>query len=161
MTLSRERQSPARLYPFLLAIEVAGAVTILWHGVPIYRSLLEKTFVEHVDGTVVAWAITGIVLIQATYWLSTFKVFPSLAVSPHIFAGHAIAFLSRLNFVFVSGLFASLVYARGPEIEFVAWRAIMLAAVLFSMFCFSLELERLAKLFLGVDHRRSRANVGG
>jgi len=149
-----EKDRTARLYPLLLAIEVAGAVTILWHGVPIYRSLLEKTFVEHVDGWVVGWAIAGIVLIQAPYWLSTFKVFPALAVSPHIFAGHALTFLSRLNFVFVSGLFASLVYARGPDIEFVAWRAIMLAAVLFSMFCFSLELERLAKLFLETDHRR-------
>ena len=148
MTLSPEKQNPARFYPLLLAIEVAGAVTILWHGVPIYRSLLEKTFVEHVDGPVVGWAIAGIVLIQAPYWFSTFKVFRFLAVPRHIFAGHAIAFLSRLNFVFVSGLFASLVYARGPEIEFVTWRAIMLAAVLFSMFCFSLELERMAKLFL-------------
>jgi hypothetical protein len=149
-----DEQHPARLYSILLAIEVAGAVTILWHGVPIYRSLLEKTFVDQVEGVVVGWAIAGIVLIQGPYWLSTFKVFPALAVSPHIFTGHALAFLSRLNFVFVSGLFASLVYARGPDIEFVAWRAIMLAAVLFSMFCFSLELERLAKLFLKADYPR-------
>lgn len=153
MNSSPEKQRQAWPYPLLLALQVAGAVTILWHGVPIYRSLLEKTFVEHVDGSVVAWAIAGIVLIQAAYWLSTFKVFPSLAVSPHVFAGHAIAFIARLNFVFVSGLFATLVYARGPEIEFVAWRALMLAAVLFSMFCFSLELERLAKLFLETSHR--------
>jgi len=154
MNLSPGKDRTARLYPVLLASEVAGAVTILWHGVPIYRSLLEKTFVEHVDASVVGWAIAGVALIQAPYWLSTFKVFPSLAIARHIFAGHALAFLSRLNFVFVSGLFASLVYARGPEIEFVAWRAVMLAAVLFSMFCFSLELERLAKLCLEVDHRR-------
>jgi hypothetical protein len=154
MTWLPEKQSPARLYPFLLASEIAGAVIILWHGVPIYRSLLERTFVENRDGSAVAWAIAGLVLIQAPYWLSTFKVFPSLAVSPHIFAGHVIAFISRLNFVFVSGLFASLVYMRGPEIEFVPWRAIMLAAVLFSMFCFSLELERLAKLFLEVGQDR-------
>jgi hypothetical protein len=155
MTLLPEKHSLARLYPVLLAIEAAGAVTILWHGLPIYRSLLEQTFVERVEGTVIGWAIAGIVLIQAPYWLSTFKIFPSLAVSAHIFAGHALAFVARLNFVFASGLFASLVYARGPEIEFVPWRAILLAAVLFSIFCFSLELERLAKLFLKMDHRRS------
>ena len=153
MALLPKEQSPARLYPFLLAIEVAGAVTILWHGIPIYRSLLAKTFVERADDTVVEWAIVGIVLIQAPYWLSTFKVFPSLAVSPHIFVGHALAFLSRLNFVFVGGLFASLVYTRGPEIEFVPWRALMLAAALFSMFCFSFELERLSRLFLEAERR--------
>lgn len=150
------KQNPVRLYPLLLALEVAGAVTILWHGLPIYRSLLERTYVEHANGSAVGWAIAGIVLIEGPYWLSTFKVFPSLKVSPHIFAGHVIVFLSRLNFIFVSGLFASLVYARSDEIEFIAWRAIMLAAVLFSMFCFSLELERLAKLFLEADRRHQR-----
>jgi hypothetical protein len=154
MTLWPREQSPPWIYPWLLAIEAAGAIIVLWHGVPIYRSLLQRTFVETADGAVVDWAIAGIVLIQAPYWLSTFKVFPSVAVPSHIFAGHALAFLSRLNFVFVSGLFASLVYTRGPEIEFVPWRALILAAVLFSMFCFSLELERLAKLFLEGDHRR-------
>jgi hypothetical protein len=153
--LTPVKQNPARLYPLLLALEVAGAVTILWHGLPIYRSLLERTYVEHSNGSAVGWAIAGIILIEAPYWVSTFKVFPSLAVSPHIFAGHAIAFSSRLNFVFVSGLFASLVYTRGPDIEFVAWRAVVLAAVLFSMFCFSLELERLARLFLDVNDRRN------
>ncbi len=63
MALLPKEQSPARLYPFLLAIEVAGAVTILWHGIPIYRSLLAKTFVEHADNSAVEWAIVGIVLI--------------------------------------------------------------------------------------------------
>jgi hypothetical protein len=109
MILLPEKDTTARLYPFLLASEVAGAVTILWHGLPIYRSLLEQTFVEHAEAAAVGWAIAGIVLIQAPYWFSTFKVFPSLTVSPHIFAGHVLAFIARLNFVFASGLFASLV----------------------------------------------------
>jgi len=148
MALLSRKQSPSRIYPLLLAIEAAGAITILWHGVPIYRSLLEDTFVQQAHGSVVGWAIAGIVLIQAPYWLSIFKVFPSLVVPQHIFAGHVVSFLARLNFVFVSGLFAAVVFARGPDLEVVPWRALVLAAVLFSMFCFSLELERLAKLFL-------------
>lgn len=38
-----------RVYPLLLVLEAAGAVVILWHGVPIYRSLLADTFVQQAD----------------------------------------------------------------------------------------------------------------
>ena len=38
---------------------------------------------------------------------------------------------------------------RNDDVEFVWWRALMLFAVLFSMFCFTLELERLGKRLLG------------
>ena len=133
------------LYLLLVALEVAGAVTILWHGVPIYRSLLAEQSIQPADMAVVAWAIAGITLIQAPYWFSTLRGFRSQAIPRYVFAGHAVLFLARLNFVFVSGLFAAVVFVRGAEIEFVPWRAAMLAAVLFSMFCFSLELERLGK----------------
>jgi hypothetical protein len=132
-------------YSLLLGLEAAGAIVILWHGVPIYRSLLADTFIQHADGTSITWAIVGILLIQVPYWISTLKVFRWLSVPRHIVASHVVTFLARLNFVFVSGLFAAVVFARGADLAFVPWRAAILAAVLFSMFCFSLELERLAK----------------
>jgi hypothetical protein len=138
----------APVYPFLFALEVAGAITVLWHGVPIYRSLLEGTFIQRADFAVIAWAIVGSLLIQIPYWISTLKIFHLLAVPHHIFAGHALMFLARLNFVFVGGLFSAVVIVRDTDLEFVAWRAALLGVVLFSMFCFSIELERLGKLLL-------------
>ncbi len=137
-----------RVYPLLLAFEVAGALIILWHGVPIYRSLLEDTFVQRTDSAVIAWATIGILLIQAPYWISTLKVFRLLSVPQHIFVGHAVMFLARLNFVFVSGLFSAVVIVRAADLEFVVWRAALLGAVLFSMFCFTIEVERLGKVLL-------------
>lgn len=145
MTSSSEKTNIIRVYPLLLVLEAAGALVILWHGVPIYRSLLEDTFVQPDDGTSVTWAIVGILLIQVPYWVSTVKVFPLPSIPRHIIASHVVTFLARLNFVFVSGLFAAVVFARSANITFVPWRAAILTAVLFSMFCFSLELERLAK----------------
>jgi hypothetical protein len=137
-----------RAYPLLLAFEVAGAIIILWHGVPIYRSLLEGTFVQRTDFAVIAWASAGTLLIQAPYWISTLKVFRLLSVPGHVFAGHVVTFLARLNFVFASGLFSAVVIVGAADLEFVPWRAALLAAVLFSMFCFTNELERLGKLLL-------------
>jgi hypothetical protein len=147
MTLPK-KNAVARVYAVLFAVEVAGAIIVLWHGVPIYRSLLEGTFVQGTDFAVIAWAIAGSLLIQVPYWISTLKVFHLLAVSRHIFVGHAVMFLARLNFVFVGGLFSAVVIVRAIDLEFVAWRAALLGGVLFSMFCFSIELERLGKRLL-------------
>jgi phosphotransferase system glucose/maltose/N-acetylglucosamine-specific IIC component len=58
-------------------------------------------------------------------------------------------FSARLNFVFATGLFATIVFVRFPEIEFSWWRALVLLAVLFSMYCFTLELERLGQALMG------------
>jgi hypothetical protein len=139
-------QARQRMYFLLLAFEAAGAAVILWHGLPLYRRMLSaEVEFQQADTRIVIWAIIGMVLIQTSYWTSTFKVFPQLSVPRHVFAGHAALFLARLNFVFVSSLFAVVVFSKPVDLEFVAWRAAMLVAVLFSMFCFSLELERLSK----------------
>jgi len=147
MTLSK-KSGVVRVYLLLLALEVAGAIIILWHGVPIYRDLLEGTFVQQTDFSIIIWAIVGILLIQSPYWILTLKVFQLLSVPHNIYAGHAVMFLARLNFIFVSGLFSAVVIVRAADLEFEAWRAALLGAVLFSMFCFSIELERFAKLLL-------------
>ena len=135
-------------YWLLVALEAAGAAVILWHGLPLYRSLLSVAGFQQADAGVVIWAVVAAVLIQASYWTSTFKVFPSLSVRRHVFAGHALLFLARLIFVFVSSLFAVVVFSRPVDLDFVAWRAATLVAVLFSMFCFTLELERLGRRLL-------------
>jgi hypothetical protein len=143
------QRSKGTAYLLLVALEAAGAIVILWHGLPLYRSLLSVAGYQQADAGILVWALAAIVLIQASYWTSTFKVFPSLLVPQHVFAGHGVLFLARLNFVFVSSLFAVVVFSRPVDLEFVAWRAATLLAVLFSMFCFSLELERLGRRLLG------------
>jgi hypothetical protein len=143
------QQSKRTAYLLLVALEASGAAVILWHGLPLYRSLLSAAEFHQADAGSVAWAIVGIVLIQVAYWTASAKVFPSLSVPRHVFAGHAVLFVARLNFVFVSGVFAVVVISKPVDIEFIAWRAATLVAVLFSMFCFTLELERLGKRLLG------------
>ena len=95
--------------------------------------------------TTIIWALLGTFLIQAAYWGSTVSVFPKLPVRRNIVLGHAVLFLARLNFVFAGGLFATVVLVRASEIEFSWWRALMLFGVLFSLFCYTLELERLGQ----------------
>ena len=92
--------------------------------------------------------LSASLLIQIPYWISTLKVFRLLSVPRHIFVGHAVMFLARLNFVFVGGL-SRRSSLSAPQI-WNLWHGgrRYSEAVLFSMFCFTIELERLGKLLL-------------
>jgi hypothetical protein len=136
------------LYLMLLAVQCAGDLGILFHGIPIYRRFLTGVVDQRADPSTFAWAAASVVAIQAAYWWSTSRVFPTLSIRPRLLPGHVVLFSARLNFVFATGLFATIVFVRIAEIEFSWWRALVLLAVLFSMFCFTLELERLGQSLL-------------
>jgi len=51
--------------------------------------------------------------------------------------------LGRLSFVFIEGLFSLVFFTRFEELEFSIWKALLLIAVLFSLFCYTLDLDRL------------------
>ena len=61
--------------------------------------------------------------------------------------GHAIQFLGRLSFVFIGGLFGVVFFTRFEQLEFSIWKILFLLAVLFSLFCYTLDLDRLGKAF--------------
>jgi hypothetical protein len=55
-----------------------------------------------------------------------------------------VLFASRFSFIFGAALFTAIMYYRFPELEKSISRLALLVAVLFSIFCYSLELEWLA-----------------
>jgi hypothetical protein len=67
-----------------------------------------------------------------------------LTLSPNVFLRHIVLFVGRLSFIFGAALFTAVMYLRFPELERSIPRFAVLVAVLFSMFCYSLELEWLA-----------------
>jgi hypothetical protein len=89
---------------------------------------------------------------QAVYWSRLrwvgVPVFASNALIHHV-----VLFLSRVSFVF-GGAFFSLVSFRhlpalagAPDISSLLGRGGLLLAILFSLFCYSLEVERIGKAF--------------
>ncbi len=130
----------------LFATESLGALIILWHGIPIYRRLLMGVTGQQAGGGVILWVSIGVAVIQVGYWVRL-RCFPPPRFSRHLLLGHAIQFLGRLSFVFIGGMFGVVFFTRFHELEFSAWKVSVLLAVLFSMFCYTLELERLGKAF--------------
>ena len=139
----------------LFATETAGALTILWQGVPIYRRLLMGVTNEQAGANVFLWVSIGVTVIQVSYWIRL-RCFPPPRFSRQLVLGHAIRFLGRLSFVFIGGMFGVVFFTRFEQLEFSVWKVSLLLAVLFSMYCYALDLERIGKAFceaqsFGVD----------
>ena len=130
----------------LFASESLGALIILWLGVPIYRRLLMGVTDEQAGAKVFFWASIGVTVIQVSYWIRL-RCFPPPRFSRQLVLGHAIQFLGRLSFVFIGGMFGVVFFTRFQQLEFSVWKVSVLLAVLFSMFCYALDLDRLGKAF--------------
>jgi hypothetical protein len=73
------------------------------------------------------------------HWFATLR----LGHNPPL--GHLILFLSRLNFIFAAAVFSAVYLVRFNELDISLWGFVYLSTVLFSIFCYTLELERLGR----------------
>jgi len=130
----------------LFTAESAGALIILWNGVPIHRRLLLGHTTQQADPSVFVLGAVAVILIQSAYWIRLRCLSP-LQLKRQLVLGHAIQFLGRLSFVFIGGMFGVVFFTRFEELEFSIWKVVFLLAVLFSLFCYTLDLDRLGKAF--------------
>ena len=74
--------------------------------------------------------------------------FTTLRLGHNLLLGHVILFLSRLNFIFAAAVFSAVYLVRFNELEISLWVFVLLSGVLFSIFCYTLELERLGRALI-------------
>jgi hypothetical protein len=128
----------------LLAVQTAGIAIVLWWGVPIYRLIIENPGPQHLDWVAFVWGSAAVALIQVGYWFRLNFV-SALHFRPNVILSHLILFLGRLTFVFGATIFSTIVYLRLPQITPSLPRFALLFAVLFSLFCYTPELENLGQ----------------
>ncbi len=126
--------------------ESTGALMILWNGVPIHQRLLMGHSAQEADPRVFILGAVAVILIQSAYWIRL-RCCPPLRFKRRLVLGHAIQFLGRLSFVFIGGMFSVVFFTRFEDLEFSIWKILFLLVVLFSLFCYTLDLDRLAKAF--------------
>jgi len=129
-------------------METAGSLIILWAGVPIYRQIVVDVSGHEARLQTLGWALLSTVLIQTGYW-GRLRWHHKLPRRGHILVAHAVLFLARLSFVFGAGTFSVIFFLRFGELHLSPLRLALLLVVLFSLFCYTLELERLGKALLG------------
>lgn len=135
--------SPLIAYAICFLIETAGIVLVMWDGVPLFRHLIRfERVVTPVDANIM---LIAVVFVQATYW-AYLRHDPPFGLPRQQLLGHVFLLVSRLIFIFASGVFSLVVYRYPEMFEFSIYKTSMLIAVLFSVFCFSRHLERIGNL---------------
>lgn len=120
---------------------------MLWKGVPSYRALLSA---DMPPGTArILWSLTVVALIQPAYWLGWRATPPVEAGGAwRNFLGHIVLFLGRMTFVFVGAVITTVFYVQPTHLQITPYRVLQLMALLFSMFCYILELEKLGNALI-------------
>ncbi|MBY5834342.1 hypothetical protein ELH53_11600 [Rhizobium ruizarguesonis] len=148
--MSQKSQSTL-VYLMLLVAQSASAFFLFWQVFPIFRSVVTNLGArQDIDlSTQIAIVVTAIIL-HACYW--TRLHWADMEAPFHgVFVGHVLLFASRLNFLFSGALFSAVFFRHLPELASLPpfgealVQALSIAAVLFGLFCYSLELERLGK----------------
>lgn len=146
-------ESRPRVYWVLLALQTVGAVIVLGNGVPFYRQLTIDFANHQPHPGIIWWAVAAGVLMQIAYWLRVWLQ-PPLPTSGYVVLGHLTAFVARLSFILASSTFSVVFFLRFEQLSLPPHRVVLMLVVLFSLFCWSLELERLAKALQGTEVTR-------
>jgi len=145
-----EARKRKRLYFLLLAVQTAGAGLLLNNALPIYRQAVGDFSKHRPHPGILWWAVAAVGMIQGAYWAAV-----RLRVGPpkrgHVVIGHLAAFVARLSFIFASSSFTLVFIVRFEDLGLPFDRILMILAMLFSMFCYTVELERLAKALYGIE----------
>jgi hypothetical protein len=132
-----------RKYILLFLFELSGMVLILWDGVPLFRHLIDLEQVGTLRDRILL--TVAVLLIQTSYWTTLHRP-PPFTLPHNPFLAHVVLFVSRLSFIFASGVFSVAVYRYSAPLDFTIEDFLIMMAVLFSVFCFSRHLEKLGTL---------------
>ena len=140
------------LYWILFLGQTIGDATILSHLIPIFRRLVTSGLDEKPSTKILVLATLGVIIMQVCYWLDQYW-FATLRLGYNPLLGHLILFLSRLNFIFAGAVFSAVYLVRFNELDISFWGLLILSIVLFSIFCYTLELERIGRALVKRKNR--------
>jgi hypothetical protein len=130
------------LHWILFLGQTIGDATILSQLIPLLRELITSGFGEKTPPEINVLAVLAVIIIQVCYWLDQ-HWFATLRLRYIPVLGNVILFLARLNFIFAGATFSAVYLVRFKEVKMSPLGFLLLLVVLFSMFCYTLELERL------------------
>ena len=138
------------LYGLLVAIQTAAAGLIIWNGLPIYRQLVADPTKHVPQRSTLVWSAGTVALIQVAFWLCR-RLYPKLPQGGHFLISQVVLFLGRLCFVIATSTFSVVFVLRPHQLTLPPLRVALLLAVLFSVFCYTQELDRLGRALQGSE----------
>ena len=137
----------SRRYLVLFFAQTVCAIVVLYNVRAAFRLLLDNlgTVIATSAGSAVQIVLAALIGQVCYWWRQRHVTIPGTYSS--LVIGHFFSFAARIGFVFGGALF-SLYYLRHvPELDLgyldLSWRSALLLAILFALYCYTLELERL------------------
>jgi hypothetical protein len=149
-----------RIYALLLFIETLAALVIVTGVIPIYLAIVAAPghpLAKLPQSPTLLFA--ALLLFQCVYWFRLLRV-PVAVGGQSLILSHLVLFSARLIFVFGTSLFVLIMLRHIPSIDMQALPnlAVLVArgggllVLLFSMYCYSTELERLGAALRPATH---------
>lgn len=136
-------------FRLLFVAETAAVAALLWASAPIYRAIMAAPGQQLADIPSSPFLIImGLVVFHAAYWYRLRRV-DVVVDTRSLFLSHLVVFAGRLCFVFGGAMFGLVVFRHLPDMSEVVdplrliSRSLAMLTVLFSLFCYALELERI------------------
>ncbi|OOG67796.1 hypothetical protein B0E45_20525 [Sinorhizobium sp. A49] len=149
------------VYFTLLLVQTGAASVLFWMIFPLFQKLVMRSGeAQELDIFVVIGVVSAATVMQMCYWaryryVAVWRPFHSC------FVGHLLMFASRASFFFGGALFSVIFFRHVPQLEVLPplgqgiAKTLGVMAVLFALFCYSLELERLGKVIEEQRHERN------
>ena len=146
-----DRGSSQSVLPYLalVALQSAAALTLLVEIHRAFRIVVDDLGVLHTISPADLLTIVGAIFVsQIAYWYRLARV--QLPGWRHAALGHLLGFASRLSFIFGAAMFSLFFLRHAPDLSsnetglVVLSRGAIVLVALFCLYCFTLELERLA-----------------
>lgn len=150
------RHSRSVLAGSLFAIETVGLLAVLYFWLPLYRRLQAGPGGDRPGAGIVWKALIVAAVMQICYWIRR-RIPEAEEEREGVVLGHVLLFLSRLAFVFVGSTF-SLFILRFQDTNTSPFGVGGSIFILFTIFCYVLDLEQLARprLVRAHTHREHR-----
>jgi hypothetical protein len=150
----------AAAYTGLLVLQTAAASCLSWMILPIFRRMISRLG-EPQDFELwrLATVMGRVIVLQVCYWVRLQRV-PIYVPFQNVLIGHLLLFSSRASFFFGGAFFSVIFFRHVPELGALPplgqgfAQALAIIAILFALFCYSLELERLGKAIEGPSNDR-------
>ena len=155
--------SKRHTYVLLLVMETLAALVLLTGVIPIYGKILAAPghpLTKLPESPILL--VAALALFQCVYWFRLLRV-PLAVRRPNALLSHLTLFVSRLSFVFGTALFVLITVRHIPALQsqaqplppvpILVGRAVGVLAIMFSLYCYSTELERLGRALQPTTHR--------
>jgi hypothetical protein len=131
-------------YWLLLGLQTIGALIILRFALPLYRDAVANPVAHRASVGPLIWGSAAVILMQTGFWIRH-RLQPPLPRFQNALIGYLVLFAGRMSLLVTTAIFGFVFITQRPDFHIPFSRYVLTLAGFFSYFCYTQELERLAK----------------